>query len=333
MKRINNILAIVSTVLGTALAMLLPASCDVYDDLDPCTRGLNLRFVYDYNMEFANAFPAKVDCYTLYVYDKKGSLVKTFTESGEKLKDENYRLTIDLPLGDYQIVAYGGTACEKASFAPVKKPEYGSKRSDLKMAMKQVDLVSEAQLHDFYYGAMDVTVKDEFYKDTTLNLMCNTNNIRIMLQHMNGTAIPMDKFSFSIEDDNTLFDVENNLIPNGRMLYLPWAMGEATTRGVDENNDEFSAGYAEFSTSRLMTNAENRLTVRRLEDNEVVLSIPLSQYLMLLKSDRYANMGGQEFLDREGDWSMVFFLDSRYKWIDTQIIINGWVVRLNDLGL
>lgn len=43
-------------------------SCDniIYDRLEPCPNGVRLRFVYDYNMEFANSFHKKVDCVTLY---------------------------------------------------------------------------------------------------------------------------------------------------------------------------------------------------------------------------------------------------------------------------
>lgn len=45
-------------------------------------------------------------------------------------------------------------------------------------------------------------------------------------------------------------------------------------------------------------------------------------------------MSDQEFLDRESDWSMVFFLDdsNNQEWIRTHIVVNDWVVRLNDIG-
>ena len=50
-------------VLLAAPALAALSSCgSVFDDLDPCPRGISLRFVYDYNMEKANAFPSQVDC-------------------------------------------------------------------------------------------------------------------------------------------------------------------------------------------------------------------------------------------------------------------------------
>ena len=40
----------------------------------------------------------------------------------------------------------------------------------------------------------------------------------------------------------------------------------------------------------------------------------------------------QEYLDREDTYSLTFFLDANHHWIDTQVIINDWVVRFSDLA-
>lgn len=329
----NIISKIASGVLFTLLTMLMPTSCDIYEGLDPCPRGVNLRFVFDYNMEYANAFPSKVDCYTLFIYDEQGNFLSSYSEEGDKLRDENYRLQIDLPDGKYQFVAYGGMECDRRSFEPVTVPQKGSNLTDLKVMMHHKDLTSDQALHDFFYGAADVTIEEDLYRETTIKLMRNTNNIRVLLQHMNGESIPMDKFEIRITDDNSLFDAENNLIPNGTITYFPWISGVTSKSKADGSKEEINAGFAEFSTSRLSVESHNRLIVNRLEDKQVVLSIPLNKYLLLLKSDRYNKMGSQEFLDRENDWSLIFFLDSRYKWINTQIIVNGWTVILNDADL
>lgn len=54
----HKIQAIASAIAIIAAAMTV-TSCDslIYDDLDPC--GVKLRFVYDYNMLYANAFPRR----------------------------------------------------------------------------------------------------------------------------------------------------------------------------------------------------------------------------------------------------------------------------------
>ena len=51
----------------------------------------------------------------------------------------------------------------------------------------------------------------------------------------------------------------------------------------------------------------------------------------MLKSDLYAQMPSQEFL--ESEWSLIFFLDKSGAWIRTYIKINDWTVRINDSDL
>ncbi len=49
------------------------ASCDSFnEDLPECR--LSVKFKYDYNMEFADAFHAQVDKVELYVFDKNGNI-------------------------------------------------------------------------------------------------------------------------------------------------------------------------------------------------------------------------------------------------------------------
>ena len=96
---------IISTFAGAVLcaasAGVAFSSCErIYDDLDPCPHGVSLRFVYDYNMEYANAFPSNVDCLTLYIYDGDGNYVDTETVTGAQLQDENWRMTLDLEKGN-----------------------------------------------------------------------------------------------------------------------------------------------------------------------------------------------------------------------------------------
>ena len=124
----------------------------IYDDLDECRVGAELRFIFDHNMEFANAFPSQVDCLTLYVYDKQGNYVETRTETTDVLADEEWRMIIDLPAGDYHMIAYGGTACDQASYTTVT-PQPGQHYTAMGHAMKPEHLGTH--LHDLYYACSD----------------------------------------------------------------------------------------------------------------------------------------------------------------------------------
>ncbi len=94
----NTIRRLFGAVLAAApIISALPSCESIYDDLPPCDHGVSLRFVYDYNMEYADAFPSKVDCLTLLVYDADGESVtvrirdfKAETDPLPVFRPENY---------------------------------------------------------------------------------------------------------------------------------------------------------------------------------------------------------------------------------------------------
>ena len=69
------------------------ASCNVLTEEDhDCA--LYVRFKYDMNMNFADAFQNAVNSVTLYAF-KDGVLAYQRTEEGELLKQNGYRMRID----------------------------------------------------------------------------------------------------------------------------------------------------------------------------------------------------------------------------------------------
>ena len=338
-RKRNIISQFVSVVLGTMLATVALSSCErIFEDLDPCPHGVSLRFVYDYNMEFANAFPKQVDCLTLYIYDDKDNYVDTKIVTGEELQDEDYRMTLDLEKGNYHFVAYGGLACDKSSFSLLQTPAADSKRTDLRTTMDAdcLTVPERRNLHDMFWGQLTLATAD-LYSEGTVKMMKNTNSIRIVLQHVDGTSVKADDFDFEIIDDNTLFNYDNDLLPNGDITYIPWAKGQAQTGVSIVGPDQVvprpvEVAYAELSTSRLMTKNSPRLLVKRHEDAETVIDFPLNNYLLLMRSDRYSDMGDQEYLDRESRWTLYFFLQAGI-WLQTRIVVNDWVVRINDIEM
>lgn len=313
------------------LSLLLLSCHSIYDDLPPCPHGLSLRFVYDYHLERGNAFPEQVDCLTLYIYDEKGNYVETRTVTDKSLADENWRMRVDLPLGKYKLVAYGGLACAERSFAPVREPAEGTSLADLSVAMEHSGNTSDRPLHNLFYGALDVTVSGDNYREATVKMMKDTNHIRVILQQMNGEPVSDKDFSFTITDDNTLFASDNSLLPAGTVTYLPWAQGQKSVGESGAGDTPVLVAFAEFSTSRIMEVNRPRLVITNTVTGRVVVSLPLDDYLLLFKSEYYGEMGDQEFLDRESDWNMIFLLDENHTWYEAQLIVNDWVVRVNEI--
>lgn len=267
---------LINNLMGAALcavAMGLPlSSCNglIYDDLDPCPYGVSLRFVYDYNMEFANAFPAQVDCLTLYVYDGDGRYVTTRTVTGPELRDEAYRMTLDLTPGDYRFVAYGGMACDKSSFSMVETPDFGSLTGDRRVLIdrSQVNatVARQRKLHDLFWGELSLTSAYP-QPEGTVKMMKNTNNIRVVLQQEFGGTVDVDDFEFEITDNNALLNYDNTLITDNvlPLTYTPWTTGQSQT-GVSITGSQVQpvpviVAYAEMSTSRLVEKSSARLVI------------------------------------------------------------------------
>lgn len=333
-RNIRNRLLGAIFAIAPALAALSSCSGLINDDLDPCPEGLRLRFVYDYNMEFANAFPSQVSCLTVLIYDSEGKYLETRTVTDtELLSDENWRMDVDLPEGKYRLLAYGGMACSEASFHFVTTPAAGTSMQGVEVALNSsiMQASTGTQLHHLFYGALDVEVNASAmaYQDYTVEMMKDTNNIRILLQNVDGQPVNEADYNFAITDDNTLLAWDNNPIANGTFTYLPWAHGEVEG-GVTDDEQQSILAYAEFSTSRLMADAGARLIITRKLDNKPVISIPLVTYLLRLRSQEFAYMGNQEFLDRESRWNVIFFLQEG-DWLSTRIVINDWVVRINNI--
>ena len=325
-----------AAILAASVAGL--SSCNAFkEDLPPCPEGVALRFVFDYNMEFANAFPSQVDCLTLLVYDAAGNYVKTVTETTSVLADENWRMNIDLPAGQtYHFVAYGGLECSQSTFSFVNTPAAGSSLDQLQVTMDAdcIDADPGKDLHPLFFGDLDLAVPTGAtdYTAGTVYMMRDTNTLRILLQNVDGTPCHAADFDFELTDNNTLFNFDNDVIPTPDGInYAPYYTGEATP-GLTESGTPITLAAAEFSLSRLMAGNNARLTINNANNGTTVLSVPIINYLLLLRSQQFATMGNQEFLDREHRWNVILFLEHG-RWVDTHIVVNDWNVRINNAEL
>lgn len=335
-----------ATACSIAAAVTLAGCGAIFDDdPTPCEQGLEVRFIYDYNLERANAFPAQVDCLTLHIYDADGKFVETHTETTGVLSDEDYRMRLDLPAGDYRLIAYGGAECDAASFHHTAVPAAGSLDTEAGMRL-DADCLQEGnprrRLHDHFYGSLRVHVEEgtATYTRATVRMMKNTNYFRIMLQHLSYEPLDGRDYEFSITDDNTLFDHRNELLDAGEVTYTPWDSGKVTTGSAELRDDEevrtitqVQMAYADLSTSRLMMKRSPRLSVKHRQSGEEIISLPLKEYLLALRSGHFDWTGEQEFLDRKSDWQLFFFLDSDRHWNKTYIRVDNWIVRINEINM
>ena len=108
-------------------------SCDSFkEDLPECR--LSVKFKYDYNMEFADAFHTQVDKVELYVFDKDGKFLFKQAEEGGSLSTGNYLMEVALPVGEYQFVAWAGA---RDSYDITSLIPETSTITDLKLQLKR----------------------------------------------------------------------------------------------------------------------------------------------------------------------------------------------------
>ncbi|MCD8294634.1 MAG: FimB/Mfa2 family fimbrial subunit, partial [Clostridia bacterium] len=100
-----------SVLLAGAVCCLALCACNslIYDDEGDCSTHYKVRFRYDYNMKYADAFAHEVSSVTLYLVDAEGNVVWQRTEEGSALAAEGYEMEVDVDPGRYSLLAWCGT--------------------------------------------------------------------------------------------------------------------------------------------------------------------------------------------------------------------------------
>ena len=331
-------------LLAAIAGALMLYACDglIYDGEGDCSVSYRVKFRYDYNMKFADAFAHEVDVVTLYLLDADGRVVWQRTEQGEALAADGYAMTVDVEPGEYGLLAWCGTT-DKGSFSI---PETTVGKQLTCTLDRQHDAGNKAfvteDLDRLFHGWLPEQTfgKTEGTYTYTVPLVKNTNNVRVVLQHLSGGAVDKDKFVFTITDTNGSMDWDNTLLPDEPVTYYAWHTdaGEVDMDTQPEENQAasratFSAAIAELTVPRLVKGQETRLTVTNKVTGKAVFSIPLIDYALLVKGFYNRDMDDQEYLDRQDVYDMVFFLDEGDRWLDAYIYINSWKVVLQNSEL
>ncbi len=351
----------ITGLLATALACGMAVSCGglIYDDEGDCS--IKVRFRYDMNMKFADAFPHEVERVTLYVLDENGSIVWSKTDGGAALAAEDYSMEVDVPAGRYDLLAWCDSG-DNGSFTVAKAAEKTGLKCSLNLksdtdGSSYADTDLDGLYHGFLSGA-DFTAGEG---TVTVSLTKNTNYFNVVLQHISGEPIDKERFAFSIVADNAFMDWDNSLILQGdagdrldlsscvgrRVVdYRAWSV-ESGSAEVEKrvssaakasgSGSGLNVVVAELTTARLVGGRNDihqpRLIVRNIATGDPVLSVPLIDFALLVKGKYNASMDDQEYLDRQDQYNMIFFLDDEDRWINSFIYINSWKVVLQDTDL
>lgn len=336
------------------------ASCDdsfIFDGEGDCSVEYRVKFVYDMNLKWADAFPSEVKSVNLYAFDADGVFYKEFAASGEALSQPDFYITLDVPAGEYQLVAWCGLVnpdAKEESFT-VTTPVAGvTKLDDFVCSLNTImtrsgetNEISDRRLYFLYHGNIEVNLPDTrdgkvYYY--TVPLIKDTNHIRIILQELasDEDMVPSD-YDITIEAANSLMAYNNSLLPGPVVTYKPWAQvqDEVGVGRLDVNNGEIKyvkGIVADLSVARMMASQADSfdLVIKNANTDELIARVPVIKYALLSK--KYYEMAynhtmtNQNLLDREDEYVMTFFLE-KGKWMDEYINILQWRIVPDDYGI
>lgn len=302
---------------GSCLLLLLVLfSCTSIDETLPECR-LYVRFRYDYNMEFSDAFASQVNRVDVFVFDKDGTFVIKKSEQGETLGG-SYRMPLPLPAGEYRIAAWAGMSDDFEMPEPVAGK---TTLEELTVRMKREEsLVHNKALNPLWYGgvqAVSFTGRQE--QTETVSLIKDTNKFRFILQKSGpGEELDINDCLFEVRADNGYYDWNNDLLDDDMISYRPYYLEKVEDVGI----------VVEMNTMRLLEHKKVYLTLTRKSDGKELMKIDLIPYLLLTKMEGH-NIPAQEYLDRQSEYAIVFFYNPELlNFLSTKIVINGWTIWL-----
>ena len=91
--------------------MLASSSCKngfIFEGEGDCGTYYRIRFKYDYNIKFADAFAGEVNSVALYVFDENDVLVEEIaTTDKQALSSGSFEIPLELDPGRYTLMAFG----------------------------------------------------------------------------------------------------------------------------------------------------------------------------------------------------------------------------------
>lgn len=342
---------ITSIFLLTASLSLWTACNSVYQYEGDCSVNYRLHFVDDVKLNFSDAFRQEVNSIAVYVFTEDGIFVCSRSASGAMLHpvEGAYSMDIsDLPPGNYHLVAWGGLE-DNASFSVPELTPGVSTLNDLTCTLSRtrgtdgIDVVN-TELDPLFHGMLDITIPEENTEGTyyfTMTLLKNTNSVNVVLQQLNGESLNAEDYEFIIEADNGHLNHDNSILNDEpKFVYTSWnrqggvaGINTNSSARAGDNYTQVSAVVANLTISRIVEQEDwsmytrPTLTVYDRTRQKVVLSIPLIDYALLIRSNYPRIASSQEYLDRQDEYNMTFFL-SNGQWLSNEIIINSWRIML-----
>lgn len=321
-------------------------SCDsaIYDDQGDCSVHYRIGLRYTKNILNADAFGSQVSDVSLFVYNTDGSLLLRKDVSRELTVENNFYIDLDIKPGKYNILAWctGESIIPDATAFRIENPDGPLTENSALLPLETGPQgpVSNRDIKRFYHGISTGVIFPDTYGIVNIDpvqLIRDTNHLSVLLQNLDGKNLDPAMFSFEIEAAHNRLDFRNTPFGNTPFVYTPWSIESSDASFDNEDNPSKAGGsigggntangvLAELTLGRLMADREQRLIVRRTDNRQPIINIPLIKYLQLVKGKYEQATSPQDYLDRYDDFTLMFFIEEGFTWAKAKIYINGWRV-------
>lgn len=344
-------------IAATVLTFWALTGCDIINDGEGyCPEGVDLYFRYDYNVQRADMFADHVGSVTVYVFDNDGRYItqrEDFNNATmQPLAADGYKMTFNLPQGEYRFIAL---ATQRSTDEIMNLPGAKYRRSVLAYGDRSDKLTikidrqngkvpnENLSLDTLWHGmtATSISVRPLEMSSTTISLTRDTKNLIVSLHQLDDpSGIDASDFDVTITDNNGYLAHDNSLLDDEMITYTPYETWTTEfNAGRDNEATERTPHYA-LSFNRLIhypeasDNSRNALlTILNRKTGEAVARINLPDCLAqgrgAFEQRHYTE---QEFLDREYDYKLDFFLkNGKWQYIRLSISLLNWSKHIQNV--
>lgn len=290
-------------------SMLCMASCDsIREDLPRCE--LWLEFVFDYNMEYADAFNPQVKSVDVLVFDSDDKLL--FTKSAEVaalVGGNRMSLTDELDFGSYKVLTVGSLSdrFRLSDNAGNKLAPGTTTLQQVIVSLKRETDVVNFEFQHLYFGEVvevDHLPSSTDHKIYPVNLIRDTNRFNLALMGYEENKVDGTQYTFEIQaPENAVYSWENEPTGQGPVTYVPYYTGPGEISDVVMS--------ARLNTMRLLNRSgwDYKFIIRDANTEAEVWSYNLMTLLSIARPvSRYdgTELPFQEYLDRQSEWNLIF---------------------------
>ena len=318
------------------ISVLYITSCDsIREDLPRCE--LWLEFVFDYNMEYADAFNPQVKSVNVFVFGSDDKLL--FSKSAEAtalVGGNRMSLTDELEFGNYKVLTVGGLS---DSFHVLNNVGHDLVPGTTTLQQLVVALKRESDIVDFefshlYFGEVvevDHLPSNTSHKVYQVDLIRDTNRFNIALMGYEESEVSGTQYTFEIQaSENAAYSWENEPTGQGPVIYAPYYIS------LSETSDVIMT--ARLNTMRLLNRNEldYKFIIKDAATRAGIWSYSLMKLLNIARPEyRYdgTELPFQEYLDRQSEWNLIFSVIEKPGggFLQIGLVVGPWIYWFHDI--